>query len=167
MTVAGWHMRNTVREQVLHLGAMLDEAYLRLFDGSQLRESHHAHFKAIASSILRRILVDNESTGRGSSLPVAAPLVKLQVSPSCIMDVPSLAALDAAMQELAKLNRRQAEIVQYRVFGALPCDEIARLRGIPQQEAANDWDFARAWLRMRLPVPQSSDDMLGSTGDAL
>ena len=57
-----------------------------------------------------------------------------------------LLALDEALERLAKLNKRQSKIVEYRFFGGLNQPEIAEVLGISEITVRRDWRFARAWL---------------------
>jgi RNA polymerase sigma factor (TIGR02999 family) len=109
------------------------------------------HFFGVASRLMRRVLVDHararSAAKRGKALrvtlaeDVAAPAAS---APADLLD------LDAALDELAALDEREAQIVELRFFGGLTFEEAARVVGISVATAKSDWAHAKAWLFARL-----------------
>lgn len=141
--------RQLRRESLGHtLGttALVHEAYLRLVDQSRAGWRDRAHFMAIASTAMRRILVDYarryRSEKRGGAL-VRVPFDALEL----VEDrADLLVALDDALTELAAHDERQARVVEYRFFGGLTEEETAEVLGIGVRTAKRDWARARSWL---------------------
>ena len=111
---------------------------------------NRAHFFAIASQVVRRILVDHarrrDSVKRGAG--EAPVILDLDVAG----DAPSVdaLALDEALTRLASLDGQQARIVEMRFFGGLTVDETAAVLNISPRTVKRDWSMARAWLRREL-----------------
>ena len=113
------------RNHSLPATALVHEAYLKLVDQRRVRWQNRAHFFAVASSVMRRLLVDH-ARARGAAKRGVAITVSLDG-----VDVPATAghadllALDAALDKLAALDPRQARLVELRFFGGLTIDEAA------------------------------------------
>ena len=149
--LAGQYMARERAEHTLQPTALLNEAYLRLFDQSRLNWQDKAHFVAAAAQIMRRILVDHarqraaaKRGGDRQRVELAEPNL---VGPTADVD---LIALDDALEELKSLNPRQARVVELRFFGGLTVKDAAYALDIAERTANNDWEFARAWLRQRI-----------------
>ncbi len=137
----------------LQATALVNEAYLRLIGSEDLAVSHHDHFVALASTVMRRILIDHaRSVGRYKrgggrervSLTVADPHAPIPLDPD------DLLAIDEALTDLASLDARKARVVELRFFGGLDEEVVARVLGIARSTASSDWRFARAWLLNRM-----------------
>ncbi len=136
----------------LQTTALVNEAYLRLVDSSQVQWQNRAHFFATAAQLMRRVLVDFArtrnyqkrggevlkvefdeawmgSTGRGSDLVVA---------------------LDDALQELAKFDARKSQVVEMRFFGGLSAEETAEVLNVSEDTVLRDWKLAKTWLLREL-----------------
>lgn len=140
------------RERVGHtLGttALVNEAYLRLAGQAALESVDRARFFAIASTTMRRILVDHArkrtrlKRGAGD-VPVALDGAEGLLSEH---EADELLALDDALDRLAAVNPRGSAVVQHRFFGGLTLDETAELLGLSTKTVQRDWLVARAWLR--------------------
>jgi RNA polymerase sigma factor (TIGR02999 family) len=141
----------------LNATALVHEAYLKLVDQSSVEWQSRAHFYAVASQAMRRILIDYAKTrhrakrgGKGENVPL-----------ELVGDVPDgrqaeddrfteLLELDRVMTALGSENARAAEIVQYRVFGGLKHHEIAEVLGVSEATVRRSWKFAKLWLRREL-----------------
>jgi RNA polymerase sigma-70 factor, ECF subfamily len=132
--------------------ALVNEAFLRLISGAPVQWTDRAHFFAISARLMRQILVDfartRNSAKRGSDsthLDLAAAEGQ-PVAPSYtnVIDV------DLALIELAKLDSRQASVVEMRYFGDLSNAEIAEVLQVSEDTVTRDWKIARAWLYSRL-----------------
>jgi RNA polymerase sigma-70 factor, ECF subfamily len=149
--IAHRHMRSEREGHTLQTTALLDEAYLKLVDQSRANWKNRTHFLAVASGLMRRILVDharglcrNKRGGAVRHLPLEEEFV---FSPS---KAAGLVALDDALQELARCDARKAQIVDMRYFGGLSVDETATALGVHPNTVIRDWAFARAWLKHEL-----------------
>lgn len=145
--LAHHHMRGERPEHTLQTTAVIHEAYLKLIDQRAVDWQSRAHFFAVASQLMRRILVDH-ARGRaaekrgGGALHVALDTVAV-VSSEPDTD---LVALDDALERLAALDPQQARIVELRFFGGLTIDEAAAVTGISPATVKREWATAKAWL---------------------
>lgn len=126
--------------------ALVNEAYLKLVDQKQAF-ANRTHFFAVASSLMRRVLVDYaRQRGRmkrgGGQTPEQLDEA-LVVSEEKSVEVLNL---DAALDKLAKLEPRQVRVVELRYFGGLTMEEIATVLRISPKIAQRDWTVARSWL---------------------
>ena len=145
---AAAHLRRERRGHTLRPTELVHETYLRLcaqHAGWQNREQLYG----VASRLMRRILVDHarmrSAAKRGG---IRVTLVEgLAASASA---EPDLLDLDAALDELAALDERQAHLVELRFFGGLGIEESARMLGVSVATANRDWVTAKAWLYRRL-----------------
>ncbi len=145
------YMRHQPSDHTLQTTALVNEAYLRLIDSSQVRWQNRTHFFAISAQLMRRILVDfaraKKAGKRGGqdqkiTFDEALPVSSEQES--------ELIALDEALNELAVLNERQSRIVEMRYFGGMTEEEIAETLDISTRTVRRDWSIARAWLYREL-----------------
>lgn len=148
---AGRYMRRERPEHTLQPTALVHEAYLRLTHKDRIDWQSRAHFYAVASAEMRRVLVDharnNAAAKRGGSLE-KIPLETAAVY--CPSRPRELLVLDDALQEFAEWAPRQARIVEMMFFGGLTEVEIAEVLGISVRTVKRDWRAARAWLHCQL-----------------
>jgi RNA polymerase sigma factor (TIGR02999 family) len=137
--------------QTLQPTALVHEAYLRLVvnNGAQHWDGH-GHFFAAAAEAMRRILV--EAARRKSRLKNGGGLVKEANPPDipCPQRPERLLALDEALDELARVDPRAAELVKLRFFAGLSNADAASALEMAPRTADQVWSYARAWLRERL-----------------
>jgi RNA polymerase sigma factor (TIGR02999 family) len=145
------HMNRQPAGHTLQTTALVNEAYLRLIDSSQVQWQNRAHFFAVSAHLMRRILIDfarsRKSLKRGAEARQITLDDALEVSSERGAD---LIALDDALNTLAGLNPRQSQIVELRYFGGLSEEEIAEALKISPRTVRRDWSFARAWLYREL-----------------
>ncbi|HJZ90703.1 MAG TPA: sigma-70 family RNA polymerase sigma factor [Gemmataceae bacterium] len=139
--------------QTLQATALVHEAYLRLVEdgGSETHWNSRGHFFAAAAEAMRRILVERARHKRSQKAGGDRRRVSLdEVEPT--MPGPDLdfLALDDALNELERRDRRKAELVKLRFFAGLTTAEAARALGISASTADNDWAYARCWLRLEI-----------------
>lgn len=135
--------------QTLQATALVHEAWLKLAGGEAARRwNGRTHFFAAAAEAMRRILVDNarrkRSVRHGGELQ-RLDLEQIQV-PEPVRDEDELLAVHEALDELAALDPRKAELVKLRFFVGLTFAEAAEVLGVSEITAKRDWAFARAWL---------------------
>lgn len=125
--IAAAYMRRERRDHTLQPTALVNEAYLRLVEGDLAWEGR-GHFYGIAARVMRQILVDHarkhQAAKRGAGRRVDKSVSKV-VDPAAGGDIDVL-ALHLALDELAALDPRQAQIVELRYFGGLTEEEVAR-----------------------------------------
>jgi RNA polymerase sigma-70 factor (ECF subfamily) len=146
--IAGEYLRHERQDHTLQPTALIHEAYLKVAHRDEWKSA--THFRAIASTAMRQILVDHArkraSLKRGGNRRVMMT-TNMAIEDGRDFDV---LALDDALLALARLNERKAKVVELRFFGGLAAKESAQMLGISQKTAEADWYFARAWLHERL-----------------
>ena len=145
-------LRREASGHTLDTGALVHEAYLRLVDQSRCEWRDRAHFLAVAATAMRRILVDHARRHRAAKRGDGARPVTLEqadaLAPAERADL--LVDLDEALERLAALDARQAQVVECRFFGGLTEEETAEALGIGLRTAKRDWAKARSWLYREL-----------------
>jgi RNA polymerase sigma factor (TIGR02999 family) len=131
--------------------AVVHELYLRLVPQERAEWVNRTQFFAVASRLIRRVLVDHarERGARKRAGDWQRVSLADEVAGEAPRDV-ELLALDAALDELAALDPRRARLVELRWFGGLSLDETAEALGISAATVSRDWQLARAWLHRRL-----------------
>jgi len=155
-SIAARHLRTERPGHTLQPTALVNEAYLRMRGLGDVPWHDRTHFFAIASRIMRRVLVDHArgklAQKRGSDVPrvVLSERDREERQPS--LDAADLIDLDRALDELAASEPRLARLVELRFFSGLAIDEAAALLECSPRTAKRDWAFARAWLLHRLSI---------------
>ena len=131
---------------------LVNEAWLKLANSPHLATTSRLHFKRIAARAMRQILIEaarrrNSHKRGGGEVAVVSFDESLDQTASCGED---LLALDAALEELAHMNPRQAMMVESRFFGGLEIGEIATLLGVSEATVLRDWRASKAWLAHEL-----------------
>ena len=150
--VAAGYMRNERSDHTLQPTALVHEVYLRLLDQSSIHWRNRPHFLGIAARMMRRILI-NHATARAAEKRGGPDAVRLAFDEALDFynqrDV-SLIAVDAALQRLEELDKRQAQIVEFRFFGGLTSEEIAKVLDIAPVTVKREWATAKLWLQREL-----------------
>jgi RNA polymerase sigma factor (TIGR02999 family) len=144
-TMAASQLRRERRGHTLQPTALVHEAYLRLFDQRTDWKSR-AHFFGIAAQQMRRILLDSARRRSARKRGQGAGMLTLDIAAQGEAPAFNVAALDDALNTLARVDSRQARIVELRYFGGLDNEEIAEVLGISPATVKRDWTMARAWL---------------------
>jgi RNA polymerase sigma factor (TIGR02999 family) len=144
---AAAQIRRERRHTVLQPTALVHEAYLRLVDQQRAAWHNRSQFFAVASQIMRRILVDRararkmaKRSGRWSRVALDE---RIKVAPANDVDVLDL---DAALTRLDEFDARKSRIAELRFFAGLSLDETADALGVSLATVERDWQAARAWL---------------------
>jgi len=149
--IAHHYMRHEHPGHTLQTTALVDEAYLRLVNQTHTQWSSRTQFFAIASRLMRRILVDHARSHlyakRGGGARTVALDEVAVLSPERGAD---LIALDDALERLSSIDPRKARIVELRYFGGLSVDETAEILGVSGITVKRDWLVAKAWLRREI-----------------
>ena len=150
---AGVQFRRERQGHTLRPTALVNEAYLRLMGQDRVRWQNRAQFFAIASEMMRRVLVDHARERKAAKREGSAVRVALEddVATTQAREV-DLIALDGALDELAAMDPRQSRVVELRFFGGLDLAEIAEVLEVSRATVDRDWRFARTWLYRRLAV---------------
>lgn len=133
---------------------LVNEAWLKLSRAPPSGLSSKVHFKRIAARAMRQILVD--AARRKNALRHGGELLQVTLDDGAEQTAASaedLVALDDALRELARINSRQAAMVEARFFGGLDIPETAELLGISEATVLRDWRAAKAWLSLELRSP--------------
>lgn len=152
--IAAKHLRSERSGHTLQPTALVNEAYLRLQGLGNVAWHDRAHFFAIASRIMRRVLVDharaNLAQKRGAGSTIVQIEDGLHEGAGPAMDAEELIDLDRALDQLAAEEPRLSRLIELRFFGGLNIEEVAVVLGCSPRTAKRDWAFARAWLLQRL-----------------
>jgi RNA polymerase sigma factor (TIGR02999 family) len=144
------HLQNERADHTLQATALVHEAYLRLVDARQ-DWRNRAHFFAIASSAMRRILVDHARAKHAAKRPGSQQKVNLDDAPLlCSEPYDDVISLDLALKRLSQIDARQGRIVELRYFGGLTSEETAEALGVSIITVQRDWAVAKAWLHGEL-----------------
>jgi RNA polymerase sigma factor (TIGR02999 family) len=138
-------------ESSLDTTELVHEAYLRLVDARRLDLPDRANFLALASEVMRNLLVDRararlaEKRGGGGM-----PLDLDECEWVSDENLETVADLDDALERLARLKPRQGQLLQFRYFGGLTLEESATAAGVSLATAKRELRFARAWLALEI-----------------
>ena len=131
--------------------ALVHEAYVRLVDQTRVNWQNRAHFYGVASSMMRRVLIDHARarvTGKRGGAAVRLSLEDVQLPVE--QRAASFLALDEALSRLAQLDERKGRVVEMRFFGGMTDEEIAEVLGVTTRTVLRDWKKARLWLYREL-----------------
>jgi RNA polymerase sigma-70 factor, ECF subfamily len=144
------HMQGERPGHSLQTTALVNEAYTRLVDYKRMQWQNRAHFFAVSSQLMRRILVDHarrHNLKRGGGMQHVS---LEQVAVVVAHEDTDLVALDDAMNALARIDSRKAQVVEMRFFGGLSIEEIAEVLKVSAVTVKRDWRTARTWLYREL-----------------
>ena len=150
--IAGNYLRKERADHTLQPTALVNEAYLKLFGRSKVEFVDRAHFFAVISQVMRRILVDHARMRgavrrQGERVPWDSTI---QVEAEGVTEQMDLLDLDRALDALAQENRSLAELIEMRYFGGMTAEETAEVVGRSVHIVRHDLRIAHAWLRREL-----------------
>jgi RNA polymerase sigma factor (TIGR02999 family) len=155
--MARGYMRNERPGHTLQATALVNEAFLRLVETRNLDWTDRAHFFAMCARVMRRILVDaarsRAATKRGGQVDRAehSTAINLDRLPDPASEISAqVCALDEALNMLAQIGPRQAQVIELRFFGGLTVEETAHVLQVSPQTVMREWRLARAWLAREL-----------------
>lgn len=171
-SLAQRHLRRERPNHTLQRTALVHEAFVKLVNQQSVDWQSRAHFFALASNLMRRILVDHararlaSKRGGGAAAvsldEIMAPLDAEDASGTArASSIPEpqhidgetdsdVAAIDEALTKLASMDARQARVVEMRYFGGLTIEETAQALEISDATVKREWTLARAWLKREL-----------------
>jgi RNA polymerase sigma factor (TIGR02999 family) len=136
------------RNATLSPTTLVNEAFLKLAHAPRFKALSHLHFKRIVARAMRQVLVEaarrRHADKRGG--PDAVFVTWDESMASGVTSSDDVLALDSALESLAQLHPRQAEMVVCRFFGGLDASETAALLGVSEATILRDWRAAKAWL---------------------
>jgi RNA polymerase sigma factor (TIGR02999 family) len=154
--LAGHYLRGERTGHSLQATALVNEAYLRLVDYKRMRWENRAHFFAVSAQLMRRILVDH---ARRHNLKRGGAIQHVALEDTAVLGGDrdeNLVVLDDALQALARIDLRKAQVVELRFFGGLSVEETAEVLKVSPVTVMRDWSTARTWLYR---------EMCGGAGD--
>src|SRR5262245_9796296 len=145
------YMGGEKQGHTLQATALVNEAYLRLIDWKNVQWQNRAHFFGVSAQLMRRILVDYARSHQyakrgGGNRPVALDEA-LVVSNE---NIGHIIEIDDALNRLAAIDARSADVLQLRFFGGLSVEETAEVLKVAEITVMRDWQFAKAWLTREL-----------------
>jgi len=165
--IASREMRRERHGHTLQATALVHEAYLRLVRDASLSAANRSHFLGIAAQAMREILIDRARArvaqkrgGGGARVTLDEALAAV---PGVSIDV---LALDEALQRLAQLDPRHAQVVELRYFGGLSVEDTAAAMGLSQATVKRAFTLARAWLYRELGGTGHAAGGTGTEADA-
>jgi len=148
---AHWQMANERSGQTLQTTALVNEIYVQLIDLRGVTWRDRAHFFALSSRLIRRVLIDaarakaaQKRGGRASHVELDENLLVSQEPRADVI------ALDDALTALAAIDERKSQVVELRFFGGLGIEETAEVLKVSPETVKRDWKLAKAWLRREL-----------------
>jgi len=145
--IAANYLRRERSDHTLQPTALVNEAYMKMIDITQVSWQNKAHFIGVAANQMRRILVDHarhhNAQKRGGEFHILTLNDEIDHAEEKNAD---LIALDDALTELAKMDPTKAKIVELRYFGGLTMGETAEVLGVSSITVKRHWKMAKAWL---------------------
>lgn len=145
--LAGAYMRREREDHTLQATALVHEAYLKLVEQRSVNWQSRAHFFGVAAQLMRRILIDH-ARGHGRQKR-GGEQHKVSLDEALIFtekQKDELLAVDDSLNQLARIDPRQARVVEMRFFGGLSVEETAEVLGVSPKTVKRDWSVAKAWL---------------------
>ncbi len=140
-------MRRERPDHTLQPTALVHEVYLRLFGKGTPQFSNRTHFFIVAAQTMRRVLVDHARRVQAARRAAGQNRMPLdELIGSALEPGLDLVALDDALRDLERLDKRVSQVVELRYFGGLTIEETAEVLGLSPVTIRRDWKFARTWL---------------------
>lgn len=152
-------LRGERDNHTLNTTALVHEAYLKLVKFDRINWKDRSHFFAIASRIMRNVLVDyavkqkaEKRGGNQSRIDLGEADAVTEVERSSVLSI------HQALERLSDVDERLVRVVECRFFGGLSIDETARVLGVSTATVSRDWNMARAWLNREFADPENGKD---------
>jgi RNA polymerase sigma factor (TIGR02999 family) len=140
-------MRRERKDHTLQPSALVNEAFLRLINGRAVQWQDRAHFFALSAQMMRRILVNYAVARVAAKRGGLARKISLEeavvAAPERSFDV---VELNEALERLARLDSRKAQIVELYFFGGLRFEETAAVLKLSERTVRRDWNMSKTWL---------------------
>jgi RNA polymerase sigma factor (TIGR02999 family) len=149
--IARRHMGHERNGHTLQPTALVNEAYLKLIDAQHVQWQDRAHFFAMSSRLMRRVLVDAARARGYQKRGGGAHQVTLDERRVGAKEpAADVVALDDALTALAAIDERKSQVVEMRYFGGLSIEETAEALGVSVRTVKRDWTMAKLWLLREL-----------------
>ena len=154
--LAHYHLQSERPDHTLQSTALVHEAYVRMIGQQPVQFENRAHFMAIASRLMRQILVDYARERRAGKRDGGCRIGLEFAEALPVSGDSELLALDDALEQLSRIDERQAKIVEMKFFGGLSAPDISRILGLSRITVDRDWATARVWLHREMRRTESS-----------
>lgn len=156
--LANHRMTQEAPDHILEATALVHEAYIRLVDHSRTQQwDSRGHFFSAAAEAMRRILIEQARQRQGPKAGGGLRRIELSnVAPEIGTRKLDFLALDEALERLAGVDPRAAQLVKLRFFAGLKRDEAAEVLGVSLATVDNDWAYAKGWLKVELSDKEES-----------
>ncbi len=145
--LAAYHLSGESQAYTLQPTALVHEAYLRVSAIRNIDWKDRAHFLAVVTGTMRRILVDHARARKAAKRENPGFPAAEATQENTQLDI---LAVDQALERLAVLYPRCAQVVELRFFGDMEFPEIAQVMDLSLATVERDWRFARAWLQKKM-----------------
>ena len=154
--LAHYHLQSERPDHTLQSTALVHEAYVRMIGQQPVQFENRAHFMAIASRLMRQILVDYARERRAGKRDGGCRIGLEFAEALPVSGDSELLALDDSLEQLSRIDERQAKIVEMKFFGGLSAPDISRILGLSRITVDRDWATARVWLHREMRRTESS-----------
>jgi RNA polymerase sigma factor (TIGR02999 family) len=157
--LAHHRLRREPADRSLNTTGLVHDAYLKLLDVRHASFRDRTHFLAMASRVMRRVLVDQARARRAAKRGGGG--AEIEWSEDLWVSEPQAAALeelDDALRRLEAIDPRQGQIVEQRYFGGLSLEETADAVGVSLATVKRELRFAHAWLAAQLGAPDGGGE---------
>jgi RNA polymerase sigma factor (TIGR02999 family) len=148
--LAASYLRHERVGHTLQPTALAHEAYLRLVDQRNVTWQNRAHFMALVAQAMRRVLADHARRRHAGKRGGGATALPLDGQDIAGPDGVAADELDTALEDLSRLDPRQARVVELRFYAGLSIEETAEVLDMSPATVKRDWALARAWLHREL-----------------
>src|ERR1035438_2174844 len=148
--LAHYHLQSERPDHTLQSTALVHEAYLRMMGPQPVQFQNRAHFIAVASRLMRQVLVDYARERRAGKRDGGCRITLECLDALPVNEDAELLALDDALDELSRIDERQAKIVEMKFFGGLSAPDISQVLGLSRITVDRDWATARVWLHRQM-----------------
>jgi RNA polymerase sigma factor (TIGR02999 family) len=149
--IAARQMKAERTGHTLQPTALVHEAFMRLVDQKRADWQNRAHFFGVAAQMMRRVLLNYARQRRAAKRGIGVTLAdEILPQGNSIDRTDEILAVDQALTQLARLDPRQARVVELRYFGGLSVEETAEAVGISTRTVKLDWALAKGWMKSRL-----------------
>lgn len=148
--LARYHLRSERPGHTLQSTALVHEAYVRLMGSQGVDVQNRTHFMALASRLMRQVLVDYARTRNAAKRDGGCRISLDEALQLPMENDEDLLALDQALNELARVDERQAKIVELKFFGGLTSSLAASVLSTSRATVDREWAMARLWLHREI-----------------
>ena len=150
--LAHQRLRNEPGERTLNTTAVVHEAYLRLVDSPDASLRHRSQFLALASHVMRHVIVDRARARKAAKRGGGVQDLPLEEGLWMRVDLDAFTELDEALRRLTQLDPRQSQMLEQRYFGGLSLEETAAALDCSLATVKRELRSARAWLAKELQI---------------